>query len=309
MLRFTLIRLGQTLITAVFVSMIVFGLARLTGDPALTLLPTEATVDDRNFFRNQYGLDKPLYLQYLTFAKNVLKGDLGLSFKYREPAFELVLDGLTATLTLGVTAMILAVLIALPLGIFSAIRRDTWIDQSVRWMAALGQSTPSFWLGLLLIMFFAVYLGWFPTSGHGELKHLVLPAITLSFFTAGAIARLTRSNMLEAMRSDFVRFERLSGVSEWRVVTRHALRNAAIPIVTFVALQFGVLLSGAVVTETVFAWPGIGRIVIEAINTRDYPVLQAAVLVSAFLILILNLLVDLLYAWLDPRIAFSSTSG
>lgn len=308
MFRFTLIRLGQTLITAVFVSIIVFSLARLTGDPSLTLLPTESTEEDRNFFRTQYGLDKPIYLQYFTFAANVLQGDLGMSFKFREPALELVLDGLSATLLLGVTSMILAIVIALPLGILSAVYRDTWIDQTVRWMAALGQSTPSFWLGLLLIMFFAVYLGWLPTSGHGELKHLVLPAITLSFFTAGAIARLTRSNMLEAMRSDFVRFERLSGVSEWRIITRHALRNAAIPIVTFLALQFGVLLSGAVVTETVFAWPGIGRIVIDAINTRDYPVLQAAVLVSAFLILLLNLLVDLLYAWLDPRIAINSAS-
>jgi peptide/nickel transport system permease protein len=303
MLRFTLIRLGQTLITAVFVSLIVFGLARLTGDPALTLFPTESTPEDREFFRTQYGLDKPIHLQYITFARNVLHGDLGTSFKYREPALDLVLDGLAATLLLGVTSMILAILVALPLGVLSAIKRDTWVDQAVRWMAALGQSTPSFWLGLLLIMFFAVYLGWLPTSGHGEFRHLILPSITLSFFTAGAIARLTRSNMLEALRSDFVRFERLSGVSEWRIVTRHALRNAAIPIVTFLALQFGVLLSGAVVTETVFAWPGIGRIVIDAINTRDYPVLQAAVLVSAFLILVLNLLVDLLYAWLDPRIA------
>lgn len=309
MLRFTLIRLGQTLITAVFVSIIVFSLARLTGDPSLTLLPTESTQEDRDFFRTQYGLDKPIYLQYFTFASNVLKGDLGNSFKFREPALPLVLDGLSATLLLGVTSMLLAILVALPLGILSAVHRDSWVDQAVRWMAALGQSTPSFWLGLLLIMFFAVYLGWFPTSGHGEVKHLVLPAITLSFFTAGAIARLTRSNMLEAMRSDFVRFERLSGVSEWRIIVRHALRNAAIPIVTFLALQFGVLLSGAVVTETVFAWPGIGRIVIDAINTRDYPVLQAAVLVSAFLILLLNLLVDLLYAWLDPRIALGSNSG
>lgn len=303
MFRFAIIRIGQTLITAIFVSMIVFSLARITGDPALTLLPTEATQEDREFFRKQYGLDKPIYLQYLTFAKNVVSGDLGTSFRFREPALQLVVDGLAATLFLGISSMILATVIALPLGVLSAVKRDTWIDTCTRWLAALGQSTPSFWLGLLLVLFFSVYLGWLPTSGYGELKHLVLPALTLSFFTAGAIARLTRSNMLEALRSDFVRFERLSGLSEWRIVVRHALRNASIPIVTFLALQFGVLLSGAVVTETVFAWPGIGRIVIDAINTRDYPVLQAAVIVSAFLILFLNLLVDLFYAWLDPRVA------
>lgn len=303
MFRFAIVRIGQTLITAIFVSMIVFSLARITGDPALTLLPTEATQEDRDFFRKQYGLDKPIYLQYLTFAKNVVSGDLGTSFRFREPALQLVLEGLSATLLLGISSMILATIIALPLGILSAVKRDTWIDTCTRWLAALGQSTPSFWLGLLLVLFFSVYLGWLPTSGHGELKHLALPAITLSFFTAGAIARLTRSNMLEALRSDFVRFERLSGLSEWRIVVRHSLRNASIPIVTFLALQFGVLLSGAVVTETVFAWPGIGRIVIDAINTRDYPVLQAAVIVSAFLILFLNLLVDLFYAWLDPRVA------
>ena len=283
--------------------MIVFSLARITGDPALTLLPTEATQEDRDFFRKQYGLDQPIYLQYLTFAKNVVSGDLGTSFRFREPALQLVLEGLSATLLLGISSMILATIIALPLGVLSAVKRVTWIDTFTRWLAALGQSTPSFWLGLLLVLFFSVYLGWLPTSGHGELKHLVLPSLTLSFFTAGAIARLTRSNMLEALRSDFVRFERLSGLSEWRIVVRHALRNASIPIVTFLALQFGVLLSGAVVTETVFAWPGIGRIVIDAINTRDYPVLQAAVIVSAFLILFLNLLVDLFYAWLDPRVA------
>lgn len=303
MFRFAFVRIGQTLITAIFVSMIVFSLARITGDPALTLLPTEATQEDRDFFRKQYGLDQPIYLQYLTFAKNVVSGDLGTSFRFREPALQLVLEGLSATLLLGISSMILATIIALPLGVLSAVKRDTWIDTFTRWLAALGQSTPSFWLGLLLVLFFSVYLGWLPTSGHGELKHLVLPALTLSFFTAGAIARLTRSNMLEALRSDFVRFERLSGLSEWRIVVRHALRNASIPIVTFLALQFGVLLSGAVVTETVFAWPGIGRIVIDAINTRDYPVLQAAVIVSAFLILFLNLLVDLFYAWLDPRVA------
>lgn len=302
MTRFVLRRLVQTAFTAVLVSLIVFSMARLTGDPTLTLLPAEATEQDRNFFRKQYGLDRSLPVQYLTYAGNVLRGDLGVSFRYREPALRIVMERLGATLLLAVTSMALATLVALPLGVLSAIRRGTWIDAAVRGFAALGQSTPSFWLGLVLVLVFAVELGWLPTSGRGGVQHLILPAVTLSFFTAGAVARLTRANMLEAMRSDFVRFERLSGLPESAIVLRHALRNASIPVVTFMALQFGVLLSGAVVTETVFAWPGIGLLVVDAISTRDYPVIQAAVLVTAFLILLLNLAVDLLYGWLDPRI-------
>ncbi len=302
MKHFILRRLIQTAFTAVLVSLIVFTLARLTGDPTLTLLPAEATEQDRNFFRDQYGLDRPLPVQYLTYAGNVLRGDLGVSFRYREPALGIVLDRLGATLQLAVASMILATLFALPLGVLSAIRHGTWIDAAVRAFAALGQSTPSFWLGLVLVLVFAVELGWLPTSGRGGLQHLILPALTLSFFTAGAVARLTRANMLESMRSDFVRFERLAGLPERAIVLRHALRNAAIPVVTFMALQFGVLLSGAVVTETVFAWPGIGLLVVDAISARDYPVIQATVLVTAFLILLLNLAVDLLYGWLDPRI-------
>jgi peptide/nickel transport system permease protein len=200
--------------------------------------------------------------------------------------------------------MLLATIIALPIGILAAVRRDTWIDTLARWFATLGQATPTFWLGLILILFFSVHLGWLPTSGRGGVENLVLPAITLGWFSAAAIARLTRSSMLEAMQSDFVRFERLSGLPERVVVLKHALRNAAIPIVTYMALQFGVLLSGAVVTETVFAWPGVGLIVVDAINGRDYPVVQAAVMVTAMLILLLNLLVDLLYSWLDPRIRY-----
>jgi len=284
--------------------MIVFALARVTGDPTILLLPTESTQEDRDFFRKQLGLDLPLHLQYLTFVGKVLEGDMGQSFRYREPALRIVLDRLPATLQLAAVSMVFATIIALPIGILAAIRRDTWVDTLARWFATLGQATPTFWLGLLLILFFSVYLGWLPTSGRGGIENLILPAVTLGWFSAAAIARLTRSSMLEAMQSDFVRFERLSGLPEWLVVLKHALRNAAIPIVTYMALQFGVLLSGAVVTETVFAWPGVGLIVVDAINARDYPVVQAAVMVTAMLILVLNLLVDLLYSWLDPRIRY-----
>lgn len=301
---FILRRIGQTAVTAVFVSMIVFSLARVTGDPTILLLPSEATEQDRNFFRNQLGLDKPLHEQYLTFLGRVLEGDMGNSFRYREPALDIVLARLPATLELAAVSMLFAIIIALPIGILAAVRRDSWIDTIARWFATLGQATPTFWLGLILILYFSVHLGWFPTSGRGGVENIILPAITLGWFSAAAIARLTRSSMLEALQSDFVRFERLSGLPDWVIVLKHALRNAAIPIVTYMALQFGVLLSGAVVTETVFAWPGIGMIVVDAINGRDYPVVQAAVMVTAMFILLLNLVVDLIYSWLDPRIRY-----
>src|SRR5690606_15734903 len=209
MLRYIIRRLGQTLVTAIFVSMIVFGLARLTGDPTILLLPTEATEADRQFFRTQLGLDRSLPEQYLTFVTNALQGDLGQSFRYREPALDLVLDRLPATLELAVASMILATLIAIPIGVIAAVRRGSWIDTVTRWFATVGQSTPTFWLGLILIMIFAVDLGLFPSSGRGGFQHLILPAVTLGWYSAAAIARLTRSSMLEMMQSDFVRFDRL----------------------------------------------------------------------------------------------------
>ena len=304
MLSYTIRRLGQTVVTALFVSMIVFSLARLTGDPTILIVPTEATEQDRQFFRKQLGLDLPLHEQYWRFLTKVVQGDMGTSFRYREPALDLVLSRLPATLELAFTSMLLATLIALPIGIIAAVRRGSAVDVGTRWFATIGQSTPTFWLGLMLILVFSVDLGWFPTSGRGSAWHLVLPAITLGWYSAAAIARLTRSSMLEVMESDFVKFERLSGLPERVIVLKHALRNASIPIVTYMALQFGVMLSGAVVTERVFAWPGIGQTVVDAINMRDYPVIQAAVMVTALLFLLLNLLVDLLYSWLDPRIRY-----
>ena len=304
MTRYILRRLLQTVVTAIFVTVIVFSLARLTGDPTLLILPTEATEADRTFFRRQLGLDRSLPEQYLTFLGNALRGDLGVSFRYREPALDLVLSRLPATLELAAASMALAVIVALPIGILAAIRRGSYLDVGTRWFATLGQSTPTFWLGLVLMLIFAVRLGWLPSSGRGGIEYLILPAVTLGWYSAAAIARLTRSSMLEMMQNDFIRFERLAGLPERVIVLKHALKNAAIPIITYMALQFGVLLSGAVVTEQVFAWPGLGQVVVEAINTRDYPVIQAAVLVTAFLFLLINLAVDLLYSWLDPRIRY-----
>jgi len=304
MTRYILRRLLQTVVTAIFVTVIVFSLARLTGDPTLLILPTEATEADRTFFRRQLGLDRSLPEQYLTFLGNALRGDLGVSFRYREPALDLVLSRLPATLELAAASMTLAVIVALPIGILAAIRRGSYLDVATRWFATLGQSTPTFWLGLILMLIFAVQFGWLPSSGRGGIEYLILPAVTLGWYSAAAIARLTRSSMLEMMQNDFIRFERLAGLPERVIVMKHALKNAAIPIITYMALQFGVLLSGAVVTEQVFAWPGLGQVVVEAINTRDYPVIQAAVLVTAFLFLLINLAVDLIYSWLDPRIRY-----
>lgn len=302
--RFILRRLLQTAVTAVFVTMIVFALARLTGDPTVMLLPTEATQADRDFLKNQLGLDKSLPAQYLTFVGKALSGDFGMSFRYRVPVRDLVLSRLPATIELAVLSMLLAIVIAMPIGILSALRRGSLVDRLARWFATLGLATPTFWLGLMLILLFAVTLNWLPAAGREHWSSRILPTIALGWFSAAAIARLTRSSMLDAMQSDFVRFERLSGLPEWVIVLKHALKNAAIPIVTYMALQFGVLLSGAVVTERVFAWPGIGSLVVDAILERDFPVVQAAVLVTAILFLLINLATDLFYSWLDPRIRY-----
>lgn len=302
--RFILRRLLQTAVTAVFVTMIVFALARLTGDPTVMLLPTEATQADRDFLKNQLGLDKSLPAQYLTFVGKALSGDFGMSFRYRVPVRDLVLSRLPATIELAVLSMLLAIVIAMPIGILSALKRGSLVDRLARWFATLGLATPTFWLGLMLILLFAVTLNWLPAAGREHWSSRILPTIALGWFSAAAIARLTRSSMLDAMQSDFVRFERLSGLPEWVIVLKHALKNAAIPIVTYMALQFGVLLSGAVVTERVFAWPGIGSLVVDAILERDFPVVQAAVLVTAILFLLINLATDLFYSWLDPRIRY-----
>jgi len=302
--RYILRRLLQTAVTAVFVTMIVFGLARLTGDPTVSLLPTEATEQDRQFLKTQLGLDKSLPEQYWTFISKAAVGDFGLSFRYRVPVRDLIVTRLPATMELAVLSMILAILVAMPIGILAALKRGAWIDRLARWFATLGLATPTFWLGLMLTLIFAVWLNWVPAAGRDHWSSRILPTIALGWFSAAAIARLTRSSMLDAMQSDFVRFERLAGLPERIIVLKHALKNAAIPIVTYMALQFGVLLSGAVVTERVFAWPGIGSLVVDAILERDFPVVQAAVLVTAMLFLMINLATDLFYSWLDPRIRY-----
>jgi peptide/nickel transport system permease protein len=295
-------RIGQMAVTLFILSVMVFGLARLTGDPAPMVLSTEATKSDLEFFRRQYGLDRTLPEQYLVFVGNVARADFGLSFRYRQPALGIVLSGLGPTLKLSSIAMIIAIALGLSLGILAAASGSALVDRAASLYASFGQAMPSFWLGLMLISTFSVALPLFPSSGYGTAAHYVLPVTTLAIFASASIARLTQANMREALRTDFVHMERILGISERSVVLRHALRNAAIPIVTYLGLQFGLLVGGAIVTERVFAWPGLGQVIVDAILHRDFPVIQAAVLITAMMFMLVNLAVDVICRLLDPRL-------
>jgi peptide/nickel transport system permease protein len=295
-------RIGEMLVTLLLVTLLVFCLARLTGDPTPLIVPPEATDAERDYFRRQYGLDRSYPEQYVTFLRNIAAGDLGVSFRLREPAFNVVARSLGPTLKLAVAGMLLAIAIGLPLGIAAAATHKRWVKRLVGWYGSLGQAMPPFWVGLTLVMLFALWLPILPTSGYGKWSSYVLPALTLAISTSSAIARLTQANMEEALRADFVQLERVLGLSEARIFLKHALRNAALPIVTYLGLQFGLILGGAIVTERVFAWPGIGQTVVEAILGRDYPVVQAIVLTTAVLFMLINLAVDILYMVLDPRV-------
>lgn len=299
---FILKRLGEALVTLLIMTVMIFSLARLTGDPTPLVLPAEATDADRNFFREQYGLDRSLPEQYLVFLRNVSQGDFGISFRYRKPAIDMVLSAMVPTLQLTLVSMALAILIGVPLGVLAAIRRRSWLDRFVDVYSSVGQAIPTFWLGLVLIIAFAIHWPIFPSTGYGSPIYFVLPSITLGFFASSSITRLTRANMEEALRADFVHMERVLGLPPWRIVARHALRNASLPIITYLGLQFGLLLGGAIVTERVFSWPGIGQTIVDAILNRDYPIIQAAVLTTAVFFIVINTVVDLLCLVLDPRV-------
>src|SRR5205809_567642 len=294
-------RLARAFVALWLVSTVVFVVMRLSGDPVPLLLPPDAPRSEIFRVRAELGLDKPLIVQYGIFLANVARGDFGRSIHFRQPAMTVVLGYVPASLELALTAFVLAALVAVPVGLVSAIRRNTLVDHAAMAVALVGQSAPTFFLGILFILVVSLQLGWFPTSGRGEWRHLVLPALTLGAFTMASIARLTRSAVLEVLRADFVRTARAKGVSETLVVTKHTLRNAALPILTITGLQFGTLLGGAVVTETVFAWPGMGRLAIQSIYDRDYPVVQSTVFIAALLFIMINFAIDLLYGVLDPR--------
>ena len=287
---------------AVGVSLVVFGLVHLSGDPVLLMVSSDAPPDVVATTRHALGLDRPLLEQFADYVTRVAQGDLGTSLRSSRPVAALIRERLPATVELTVAALLIAVAIAIPAGIVSAVKRGSALDRLAMVGAVAGQAVPIFWLALLLIAFFGVYLRWLPVFGRGSLAHLVLPAVSLSTVILGRLARLVRGSMLEVLGQDYVRTARAKGVGEVRVLAGHALKNAAIPIVTLLGLQFAQLLGGAVVTETIFAWPGIGRLVVEAIFNRDFPVVQGVVLVVSLIFVAVNLLVDLAYAALDPRI-------
>lgn len=304
MTTFLLRRLIRAVVALWGVVTIVFVLMRLSGDPVPLMLPPDAPRSEIFRVRAELGLDQPLPLQYAVFLANVAHGDLGRSIHMRMPALQLAAERLDATIQLALASFTIAVLIALPAGLVSALKRDTLWDHSLMSLALLGQAAPTFYIGIMLILILGLQLGLLPISGRGGWQNLVMPAITLGAFAMASIARLTRSAVLDVSRADFIRTARAKGLREASILTGHNLKNAAIPIVTIMGLQFGTLLGGAVVTETVFSWPGIGRLAIQSIYNRDYPVVQSAVLLMACSVILVNFLVDLAYGWLDPRIRY-----
>jgi peptide/nickel transport system permease protein len=305
MQRYIARRALQSLLAIWVMSLIVFSLVRVTGNPLDVMLPMEATAEDYQRVSQHWGLDQPIYVQYGIFIGKAIQGDFGYSWKWHgHSAMGLVWQRLPATLQLAGFALLISVLIALPVGVLSAVMKDTVWDSAAKIIALLGQSLPTFWLGIVLMWVFAVHLGWFPTSGRGGLQYMILPAITLGWFQVAAIMRLVRSSMLEVLDSEFVKLSRIKGLPEWKVIWKHCLRNAAIAPLTFFAIIAGVLMTGSVVTESVFSWPGTGLLVVDAVRARDFQVVQAVVIVFAGIFILTNLLVDVLYAYLDPRIRY-----
>ena len=325
MWQYAISRVIQAGIVIVAVTLITFLTLHMSGDPTYLYVSERASEQEIQQVRERLGFDRPLHVQYLTFLGGLVRGDTGRSLTYRTPAMEVVIERLPATIELTIMAMLIAITFAIPLGIIAALNRGTAVDGGIMALAMFGQSIPSFWLGIMLILFVGLGLSWLPISGHvpviepllkgdlerawtnlpNALRYLIMPAFTISLFSLSRNARLVRSSMLEVLSQDYVRTARSKGLKERAVVLRHALRNAWMPVVTMLGLEFGFLLSGVVVVETVFSWPGVGRLVFNAINQRDVPLVQSAVVIFASIFVLLNLFVDLLYARLDPRVRLS----
>ncbi|MGJ8533637.1 MAG: ABC transporter permease [Alphaproteobacteria bacterium] len=306
MLRFLLTRLSQLVASLLVITVIVFSLSHLTGSPVDALLPDDATPQQIESLTEHLGLNRPYHVQYFTFLKNAAVGDFGDSTKWKgSTAAQVVVERLPATLKLGGLAMLISLVVAIPLGVLAAVKKNSIFDTAANIIALLGQSLPAFWLGIVLMWIFAVTLGWFPTSGYGGLSHMILPAVSMAWFQIAALTRLTRSAMLEVLDAEYIKLARVKGVSEPWVIWKHAFRNAAIIPITYFGVLAGSLLTGSVVIETVFAWPGTGLLAIDAIRGRDFPVIQSVVLFFAVFFLFANFLVDVLYAVIDPRIRYS----
>lgn len=294
--------LVNALISILGASLIIFIISRLSGDPVALMLPMDAPQSAIQALKEELGLDRPMWEQYLRFLLRAVQGDFGQSYRWQQPALTLVLDRLPATIQLATAAFAFSLMLAIPLGVLSAVYRGSWIDQIGRIIAMLGQAVPAFWVGLILILVFAVGLQWLPAFGSGGVQHVILPAIALGWYPVAAQTRIIRSGMLEVLDSDYIRMGRAVGTPERLLIWKYAFRNALLPLVTIMGVYFASMLSGAFVVETVFAWPGLGRTVVEAVFSRDYPVVQAGVLITSILFVLSNLLVDLSYGLIDPRI-------
>lgn len=304
MKRYILKRIFQAAICLVGVTIIIFLLTRLSGDPVVLMVAPEATQEDIEEMRNTLGLNEPLYIQYWKFVSRAVRGDFGKSLRWNRNNLDLFLERFPNTLLLASTAMVFAILVGIPVGIISAVKVGGWFDNIGKGFAFMGQAMPVFWLGVMLILVLAVWLKILPTSGVGSWKNLVMPTFTLGWYVTASLARISRSAMLDVIDSEYIKMARIMGVSELAIITKHALKNAFIPVLTMGAVNFIIMLNGTVVTETVFNWPGIGRLVVDAINTRDFPLVQTCVLIASSLYIFANLIVDILYSYLDPRIRY-----
>jgi ABC-type dipeptide/oligopeptide/nickel transport system permease component len=304
MRRFVLRRVAYAALSLFLLSVTIFLFVRVTGDPTVLLVEPGASQADLDALRHDLGLDRSLLVQYGAFVRDVVRGDFGRSFYYRTPVLELYLSRLPNSLLLAVAAMAFSLIIGIPSGIMAAVRVGSWWDSAGKMFALLGLSMPSFWVGLLLILFFSVYLGWLPSSGSGTPLHVIMPAFALGWYFAAAHMRLARSSMLEVLGSEYVKLARLKGLPELRVIAKHAFKNALIPVLTLAGINLVLMVNVAVVVETVFAWPGIGRLLYEGIAFRDFPIVQATVLLAGAMIVVVNLVVDVLYAVIDPRIRY-----
>ena len=304
MKRFLMYRIGQSLITILLVMFVVFMAARVAGDPVTLLVDFDATQEDIDKLRGELGFDDPLPIQFVDFVSDAIRGDFGISFRTSRPAMGEVLERVPASLQLAALSMLFALVISIPLGVLAAITRGSSLDMLARFLALVGQAAPNFWIGLLMIFFFSVRLGWLPTGGRGGFDHMILPSITLGTAGAASLARLTRSAMLDVLNSDYVTMARAKGLPRRTVIFKHALRNAMIPVITILGLRIGTLISGSVIVETIFAWPGVGRLIISSINVSDFPVVQAAILITASAVVFANLLTDIAYMFIDPRIRY-----
>jgi len=304
MKRFIVKRLGYAILSLLLLSLTIFLFVRLTGDPAVLLVEPGASKEDLAAIHAQLGLDRPLWVQYGQFMSSLLRGDLGNSFYYRTPVLDLYLSRLPYSLLLAAAAMAFSLLVGIPTGILAAVRVNRWWDSVGKLFALLGLSLPSFWVGLVMILFFSVYLGWLPSSVSGSALHVIMPAFALGWYFAAAHMRLTRSSMLEVLGSEYVKLARLKGLPEALVIAKHAFKNALIPVLTLAGINLVIMVNVAVVVETVFAWPGVGRLLYEGISFRDFPVVQATVLIGGAMIVVVNFFVDILYAVIDPRIRY-----